>query len=75
MKDMTEPQHPKWDDLPEQIREQWIERVLRQPSYFCDRRDEFAVYVLAQEYYEDWAADQELACGVGGTWVPIRESE
>jgi len=65
-----------WDNLPESERQEWIDRLLRQHLFHkCDKRDEFAIYALAQEYYEDWAADQELACGVGGTWVPIRESE
>lgn len=43
----------KWNDLPEEIREEYIERIQAQDFHPCDRRDEFKVYELAQELYEE----------------------
>jgi len=42
-----------WEELPEEIRIEYIERVQRMSSNACDKRDEFAVYELAKELYEE----------------------
>lgn len=42
-----------WDEVPEEIKEEYCERILAKTWHPCDRMNEFKVYALAQELWED----------------------
>ena len=42
-----------WDELPEEIREEYIDRIMSQDFHPCDRMNFDKACLLAQELYEE----------------------